>query len=204
MDKKRKYYNKKIRKNICLKISPEEESILEKMMSSEEWTNQAGFIREKIFGEHIDAKFEKMTSSGNEEDIKIIIKHQLERFNKRLDYINYKYDEETEAYKNKTEGLDQKEAARWFAYLYEWKKEIISNERALYYLLSKLLQSLKIDFERHTYEKVETLPEHTMEKISKDWNDTLSPEALHISKIKVEEFQKDFEQKMKDFHDNNK
>lgn len=193
---KAKYYNKKTRHPICLKLNVKEDSVLEKAMQQEGWTNKAGYIKDCLFGESAERKYEKMLTTSDPVDMMIVIKNELEEFNRRMDYISYKLDDQMEEFK-KQKNTDPKSSAKWFAYMVEWKKSINEISENLYASLKKLCHSLSIEFQRKKYDKVETLPDYVLERVEKDWNDTLSPEARYIAKKKTEEFQKIFEERVR-------
>ena len=193
--RKRREYEKSL-KVLNIKINYKEQTIISQMMAEEGWTNTAGFIKDKLFGETTDMKYEKLLSRPKKEELPIIMTVLLEELNRKLDYINYRFDDEIEEFKKQTKELDQKSAARWFSFLFDWKKEIRVYGDELMTACSKILHSMDIDFKKTKFSKNETIPKHVLERASKNWNDTLSDEAMLASKMMGEQFQKEFAEKI--------
>ena len=193
--RKRKEYDKS-NKVLSFKANFKEQILLKQMMQEEGWSNLSAFIKDKLFGESSDMKYEKLLSKPKKEDLPIIMTVLLEELNRKLDYINYRFDDEVEEFKRQTKELDKKSAARWFSFLFDWKKEIGVYGDELMTACSKILHSMDIDFKKTKFSKNETIPKHVLERASKNWNDTLSDEAMLASKMMGEQFQKEFAEKI--------
>lgn len=192
----RQEYDKKLNK-ITLRLSKEEKVNLSKMMKEEEWSNVAGFIKYKLFGEKADAVYARMKRNSEPEDISIIMKILMESLVNEIGYLNYRFNYELERLDKNSDKLDDKIAKKILSTMTQWKKNIMERTEQICYDCQDILRYIDIKIDKIKKENIHFAPESLIDKARKDWNDTMSPEALEGVRRDFEKLHKQLEEEYK-------
>ena len=178
-DKKRfrKIYDTR-KRIISISMNPEEKSILDAMMKRDDWENQGGFIKYKLFGLDYKKRFKKTVGVADEDLLKQILINLFSDLNDQLDYINVRNTRELEDLKRTTPMVDAKTVSKWVSLLNNWNESVESKAAALLYDLQLVLRRMDIIVERKKQDYLRSLPDSVLEEFVRNWDDVSSPELM--------------------------
>ena len=165
----------KTRKLVSLSLSAQESAVLSSMMEKDDWSNQSGYIKYKIFGESEKYRYKKMLESGEKKDIQKVIVSLVSDMNRQIDYINFRFDSELNDFKSQMGKIDEIKAKKWLTYLEEWKSSLHKKTDIIFCDCESILRAINLKVERKDYTDVRNLPDYVLEQAAKNWNDTDSP-----------------------------
>ena len=184
-----KNYDKR-RVQIKLWLNYKEASVLDEMMSKEDWDNRAGFIKEKIFDGKLDAKFEKMIRESNSENVKNILKNMIVELDNKLGYLNYRFAYELRELE-KLSADDDTKLNKKLNKMKEWSAAVLGRTEEISDTLRNILRLMGIKVEKDRRESVRFATDEELEKASKNWNDIHSPEIHELVRRQHEKFRKE-------------
>jgi len=187
----KKEYDKS-RNVLHLRLSNREWTVLEKMMSEQEWKNTAGFIKYKIFGDdcEVDSKYSKLKRSTEKEDVQMIMKNLMTSLVGEIGYLNYRFNYELEKLDKSLDKIDDAAAKKILATMTQWKKNVMERTEQVCFDCQDILKYIDIKIDKIKKENIQFAPDSIIEKARKDWNDTMSPEALEGARRDFVEFHK--------------
>ena len=120
----KKQYDKSKRLSVKLALSPQEASLLDKMMREGDWDNRSGFIKYKLFGESVDRKFSRMVHDAKFDDVISIVKNLVIELNDHLGYLNYRFDYHVRQLEQDKELSQEKKTAKKISALIEYTSNL--------------------------------------------------------------------------------
>ncbi len=185
----KKEYDKR-RVLVMLGLNFKEASVLDEMMSKEDWGNRAGFIKDKIFAGSLDTKFEKMIRTADAESVKTILKNIIIELDNTLGYLNYRFTYELQELE-KLNGEETAHLNKKINKMKEWKAAVIGRTDEISDTLRIILRQLGIKIEKDRREAVRFAPDEVLKKAAKNWNDIHSPEIHELVRRQHEKFDKE-------------
>lgn len=187
----KKEYDKS-RNVLHLRLSSKEWAILEKMMSEQQWENTAGFIKYKVFGDdrELESRYSRLKRSTEKEDIQTILKNLMTSLVGEIGYLNYRFNYELERLDKSLDKIDDAAAKKILATMTQWKKNVMERTEQVCFDCQDILKYIDIKIDKIKKENIQFAPESIIEKARKDWNDTMSPEALEGARRDFVEFHK--------------
>lgn len=188
---KRKYNEISAKNLVHFRLNSQEASLLERMMKEVGFINISGFIKYKLFGVNPEGPYKRMLRSGDRNDIEIVMKNLIEEMNSTIGYLNYKLDFELRRIEKESSGMDEKTARRLTAKIVECKEAVLKKTDAIFTDCQEILKYIKIHVEREKIDSIRFATDEEIEKASKDWNDTTSPEAIEAARRILEKVDKE-------------
>lgn len=185
----KKEYDKR-RLIVLLTLNHKEVSVLDEMMSKEDWDNRAGFIKDKLFDGKLDIKFEKMIRESNSENIKNILKNMIVELDNKIGYLNYRFAYELRELEKLSVDDDTK-LNKKLNKMKEWSAAVLGRTEEISDTLRNILRLMGIKVEKDRRESVRFATDEELEKASKNWNDIHSPEIHELVRRQHEKFRKE-------------
>lgn len=177
---------------IGLYLSPKESALLSKMMEKEGWSNRNGYIREKVFGKNIVYKYDNMLKSGEKPDIEKVMISLLTDLNKKLDYLEYRFEKELSFFKKRIDdatGINKIQALKWMSVLEEWKEAVMSRTNDLFCDSQTILKYISIHVQKKDFKNLEYVPTYILEEMAREEDlPTSSAEMKELARRQMEEF----------------
>lgn len=167
MDKKeRKRRKEETGKAVKIRLNPKEVIVLNHLMEKEGWTNAAGFFRDKVFGEDLEEKFNRVVTS-KKANYPAILTELFDSLNKNLTYLGYRFENELIDIK-KQSGDNDATIRKWASIIENWKDGINENFQRFFCTANILLKSLEIDPVKIKYNPADVYPDYILEAALED------------------------------------
>lgn len=191
-DNLKKEYNKR-RKLVSIMFNSSEQSLLEIEMKKVQATATASFIKYKLFGMDSEEKFQrKLNAIATNDDIKIILKNEIEELNNAIDYINLRFNREIDSFEQEYgNSTDQRTIAKRVAILNDWQVSLQNKTDKIFLDLQTILKRMDIIVERKKQENLRAMPQSLLDEYVKNWNDTTSPEVHEAGRRMLERTKKE-------------
>ena len=177
----KKEYDKR-RMHVYLWLNAKEAAVLEKLMSEDDWSNSAGFIKDRIFAGKLDTVYARMIREAKKDDIEIVLRSLMTELQNSLGYLNYRFTYELDKIEKLAADDKSKELRQNIAKMREWKNAVQGRTEQISENLEAIFRMLKIRFEKQRVESVRYATDEMLEKATRDWNDTDSPEIHEIAR----------------------
>lgn len=170
----KKEYDKTFR-NLVIRLSIEEDIVLKKMMSDEEWVNTSGFIKEKVFGNRVNTEYARIIRNAEKKDITTLMQVLMDALVKQLAYLNYRFEYELQDLKNHND-MNGELRKRLIKRMSECRWDVLERTEHIVRDCDKILQRLNIQVKKRELNNLEQLPDSEIER-ALNGNNTRTPEA---------------------------
>ncbi len=133
---------KKKELSIRVRLTPEENTLLETMMEKEEWENTSGFIRHKLFGLDPEKTLKRKMAKGDRKEIEIFLKNLLENFNRNLVYSTLRFERQVDAFQKETTQDKSRKYQKWASLLREYYLRFHSESETMIEMYFDMLKPL--------------------------------------------------------------
>lgn len=170
-DKKKYYKMTDKAKRVVVRLSPDERTLLETMMRSEEWENVSGFIKSKLFGRDPEKKVEQLINRKDTDELVILLRNYIFELTDQLCYFKERYEKDM-AQLWQEEGVDVEE---WMRKTNRWYSEAAKASQETLTICRKVAKALRLDgyFEMPSDKMVKDL-----KKATKQEKDNLSKQIF--------------------------
>jgi len=185
--KLKKEYDKKLNQ-VMLRLSLEEKIVLKKKMEQDQWTNVAGWIKWRIFGNSVLRDYAKTKHSTSKEDIALVMQNLLSQLVATTAYINYRFNLELE--KIEKADLSTDIARKLVSKMTLWKNTLEERSETLLRDIQEILYFINVRTVVEKKSDIENLPDEILEKALEDWNNSQSPEIMELISRRFRQFQR--------------
>lgn len=132
------YHKMKNKLSINLRLKAEEKSLLESMMRKEGWENVSGFIRDRLFGQDVEKRVDRMIHERNTDDLVTLLKNGVLQVAEYFLYYYGRYEKDMRQLW-KEPGVDMK---AWTSATNHWHTKITNRVEEMLRLCRKIAAEL--------------------------------------------------------------
>ena len=145
-------------------------------------------MKYKLFGLDSEETFQKRLKAITKvDDIKIILKNEIEELNNAIDYINLRFNREIDAFQKEcTNPLDKHSISRRVEILHDWQISLQRKTDKMFMDLQTILERMDIVVERKRQEELRLMPQSQLDEYVRNWDDTTSPEIHEAGRRMLE------------------